>query len=479
VLVPGEPGFHEAIRIWNGLIHKKPAAVVQPASTVDVSRTVSWAARTGVELSVKGGGCNIAGTALSDGGLTLDMSRLRAVEVDARRRLVQAQPGCVNGDVDRATAPFGRATVLGFDVDTGIAGLTLGGGFGYLTPKHGLTLDNLEEVEVVLADGRVLRAANDEHSDLFWAVRGGGGNFGVVTRFTYRLHPVPPLVHGGMIIWPADDAATVLDACAATLGTASRNLSLTGIMRLAPPAPFIPPAWHGKPVIATLVCHLGDDREVRRDLAPLRDAAACLGDTVSERTYMEQQSLLSRVQPPRGMHSYWKSEFLDDLPQGARDALVAGAATITSPLSQLQLFAVGGALNERAAGDTAFAAREARFSVVAAACWPAESPDADSHIRWTRETWAAIRPFSSGLNYINLQTADEGDDRIRAAYGDNYSRLRAIKATYDSQNVFKMNRNIPPRYDSSGEDESYLRTGAVEETELDPATPDPQTSSGS
>src|SRR6266568_8951282 len=270
-LLPGGDGFDDAARVWNGMIRARPALIARPTGTADVVECVAFAARERVLIAAKGGGHNIAGTSLADGGLTLDLSRLKGVLVDPERKIARVQAGCLLGDVDRETQLHGLATVLGFVSETGVAGLTLGGGFGYLTRRFGWTVDNLLEVEIVTADGRVLRASPERHEDLFWALRGGGGNFGVVTAFTYRLHEVGPKIVGGLIAWPADRAAKILELYRRTTASAPRELTLVLVLRFAPPAPFIPPDWRGKPIVGIVACHTGSLEQGHRDLAPLKE----------------------------------------------------------------------------------------------------------------------------------------------------------------------------------------------------------------
>lgn len=445
LLRPGEAGFAEAVRLWNGMISTTPALVVQPESAEDVSAAVQFARAAGVSLSVKGGGCNIAGTALAEGGVTLDMSRMATVEVDPDGEVVQLGPGALTKDVDLATQQRGLATVLGSDSATGVGGLTLGGGVGYLTRRFGATVDNLEEVEIVTADGRIRHASAADNEDLFWAVRGGGGNFGVVTRFTLRVHPVGPEVTGGLIIWDAAQADDVMGAYRELAETASRDLSLTLIMRLAPPAPFIPEPWRGAPVIGVLVCHIGDASQADKDLEPLRAVGRPIADVVTQKTYVEQQAMLDGLQIfPKGLHHYWRSEFLAHLPAAMLAAFRQQAATITSPRSLAMLYHLGGALGVQHPGATAFANRDAAYSFIAAGCWPPDDPDPERHRRWVLSTWEAIRPYGTGGNYVNVQTADEDESRIAQAYGDNFERLSKIKAVYDPDNLFHVNRNIPP-----------------------------------
>ncbi|MEX2552150.1 MAG: FAD-binding oxidoreductase [Actinomycetota bacterium] len=443
VLLPGDAGFEEAVRIWNAMISKKPALVVQPVSTGDVREAIGFARAHGILLSIKGGGHNIAGTSLADGGLTLDMSRMNRVEVDAERRVARVGAGCRLGEVDRATQEHGLATVLGFVSETGVAGLTLGGGFGYLTRRFGSTVDNLEEVEIVTADGDVRRAAVDEHEDLFWALRGGGGNFGVVTRFTFRLHQVGPEITGGVIAWDADNADEVVKLYRQVAEAAPRELTLAVTMRLAPPAPFIPERWHGRPVVAMLVCHSGDPDHAANDLAPIKALGTPIADFIVRKGYAEQQSMTDRTQP-KGMHNYWKSEFLPRLSNELLETYRHEAAGILSPMSQAILFQLGGALADQDAGATSFGNRDAEHIFFAAGCWPPDTLDAEMNRAWARSAWEAIRPYSTGGNYVNVQTADEDEDRMKEAYRDNLDRLANVKAAYDPDNLFRVNRNIPP-----------------------------------
>ena len=455
ILRPSDAGFDDATRIWNGMIQKRPAIVVQPVSTADVREAVAFALSNRLLLSVKGGGHHVAGTALADGGLTLDMSRMRSVVVDPVRRLAHVDPGCRLGDVDRATQEHGLATVLGSDADTGVAGLTLGGGFGYLSRRFGWAVDNLEQIEIVTADGELRRAAADENEDLFWALRGGGGNFGVVTRFTFRLHPVGPTVTGGVMMWTASVAEQVLEAYRTVTEAAPRELSLALTMRLAPAAEVIPERLRGRPVVGILVCHSGDETQAVRDLAPFRKIEAAL-DTITRKSYVDQQFVLGFSQPA-GLHQYLKSEFLPCLSDRFIDAYRAQAQTNRSPLSQLLLFQLGGAIGDRDPMATAMGNRDAGYVFFANGTWRPDDSAADAHLGWVRNTWEALAPYSSGGNYANAQSADEGEARTRAAYGDTFERLRQVKDMYDPDNFFRMNRNIRPAREHDGSDQAAGR----------------------
>ncbi len=443
LIAPGDRRYETAIRIWNAMVSKRPALVAQPLSTNDVREAVRFARANGVLLSVKGGGHNIAGTSLTDGGVTLDMSRLKRVDVDVERRLAHVEPGCLLHDVDRATQKHGLATVLGFVSETGVAGLTLGGGFGYLTRRFGWTVDNLEEVEIVTADGEVRRAADDEHEDLFWALRGGGGNFGVVTRFTFRLHEVDPMITGGLVVWDADDAAEVLPVYRDLAEAAPRELTLGVATRFAPAAPFIPGRWHGKPVVIVFACHTGDPSRAARDLAPLRALPTPITDVLKRKPYVDQQSIFDASQP-KGMHYYWKSEFLPRLSDELLETFRRQSEGMSSPMSQSWIIQLGGALVDHDAMTTSFGNRDADAIVAATGCWPPGAPNHENDRAWARSAWEALRPYSTGGNYMNVQTADDDDARLRDAYRDSLDRLAKVKRAYDPDNLFRVNRNIAP-----------------------------------
>jgi len=440
LLTAGDSGWDDAVLIWNALVAKVPTLVVQPLSAQDVATAVGFARDHGLLLSVKGGGHNIAGTSIADGGLTLDMSRLRDVATDRDARRVHVGAGCLLKDVDGATQQHGLATVLGFVSETGVAGLTLGGGFGYLTRRFGWAVDNLEEVEVVTADGKIRIANRDENADLFWALRGGGGNFGVVTRFTFRLYEVGPSITGGLIIWDADQADEVLAGYRELTESAPRELTAAAVIRLAPPAPFVPQEWHFKPVVGMLVCHSGADAEA--DLARIRALADPIVDLVTEKPYAAQQSMLDDTEP-KGLNQYWKAEYLPELPREYLSIFRDAALKVASPLSFSVIFHLAGALSERDDDDGAVGNRDARFISGFSGMWPPNA-SGDEIVAAVREGWERIRPFSTGGNYVNFQLAEDGADRTADAYGKNYRRLQRVKAEYDPDNLFRVNRNISP-----------------------------------
>ena len=443
LLGPDDPGWDDAVRIWNGLAATAPALVLQPASAADVAAAVGFARAHGLLLGVKGGGHNIAGTAIAEGGLTLDLSGLCQLTVDPEARLAHVGPGCRLADVDRATQAHGLATPLGFISKVGVAGLTLGGGLGYLTRRFGWTADNLVEAEVVCADGQVRTASRERHPDLFWALRGGGGNLGVVTRFTFQLHPVGPQVVGGLIAWPFERAEEVMAAYRTLTAAAPRELATWLILLNAPPAPFVPAAWHGRRLCTFAVCHSGDPGDAERDLAPVRALGDPVFDLLGPQPYTEVQSYLDDTEPD-GHHYYWRTEFL----AGLEDGLLAGMRELFAdcpiPEAELGVLHLSGALNERPADDGAVGNRDARYVLGVNGMWAPDEPEAGRFRQWVRDAGARLRPWSTGATYINFQTADEGDDRVRATYGANYDRLVEVKRRYDPDNLFRANRNIRP-----------------------------------
>jgi FAD/FMN-containing dehydrogenase len=440
LLRPGDEGWDNAVLLWNAMAARTPALVLQPASAHDVAVAVGFARDHGLLLSIKGGGHNIAGTSIAEGGLTLDMSRMRGVTVDPNAKLAHVGPGCLLQDVDRATQEYGLATVLGVASEVGVAGLTLGGGFGYLARRFGWSVDNLEEVEIVTADGAVRTANRNEDPDLFWGIRGGGGNFGVVTRFTFRLHPVGPTVTGGLIGWSVERTDEVLAAYRDLTQSAPRELTAATMVLTAPPAPFVPEEWHGKPIVGMLVCHSG--RKAEADLAAVRALGDPIVDLIAEKPYVDQQSMLDDMEP-KGLHQYWKAEYLPGLSSNYLDTFRDSALKATSPLSYSVIIHIGGALNDHEDDDGAVGNRDAQFISGFSGVWPADAGP-DEHVAWVRDGWKSIRPFSTGGNYVNFQLAEDDSARTADAYGKNYARLQRIKAQYDPHNLFRVNRNISP-----------------------------------
>ncbi len=443
VLTPGDPEYDQARALWNAMVDRRPALIARCLGAADVIACVEFARAQGLLLSIKGGGHNIAGLAACDGGLMLDMSRMRGVWVDPLTQTARAQAGCLLADLDRETQVHGLAAVLGFVSTTGIAGLTLGGGFGYLTRRFGWACDTLRSVEVVTADGRVARASERENADLFWALRGGGGNFGVVTSFEYQLFPVGPEVLAGAVVWRAEDAAEVLAMYRELTAHAPPELSCAAALRAAPPAPWIPAEMHGRPVVMLLVCDSGPPDEAERRVAPIKAFGRPVADIVQRRPYVQQQRLIDATQPP-GRRNYWKSEFLPGLSPDLLSRAIEHAARMASPHAVLLLFPVGGALNRLPGDHSAVGNRDAAFVLTIATAWE-RAEDDEANIGWARATWQDLRAFSTGGAYINFQTEDEGPARIRAAYRSNYGRLVEVKAKWDPENRFRVNKNIAPQ----------------------------------
>lgn len=441
VLSADDAEYEASRQVWNAMIDRRPGLVARCTGTADVVQAVRFARQHGLISSVRGGGHNIAGLAVCEGGLMIDMSLLRGVWVDPVGRTARAQAGCTLGDVDRETQLHGLAAVLGFVSATGIAGLTVGGGFGYLTRRHGWTCDNLVSMDVVTADGQVLRVAADENEDLFWALRGGGGNFGIVTSFEYRLFPVGPDILGGAIAWRGTDAHEVLEAYRSFSAGAPRDLTSVAVLRRAPPAPWLPKEVHGEPIIALFVCHAGKIEDGEALLAPLRGFGRPVADTIGRRPYTQMQSLLDATQP-KGRRYYWKSHYLPGIDRQTMDLAVTHAGRIRSPHSAILLFQIQGALGELPAGHSPAGNRDAAYVLNIAGSWEKPADDA-INIQWARDCFEATRPCSTGGAYINFQTEDEGQDRIEAAYGrSNLDRLAALKRKYDPDNVFSHTKSV-------------------------------------
>jgi FAD/FMN-containing dehydrogenase len=429
--------------VWNGMVAKVPALVLQPASARDVAAAVRFARVHRLLLSIKGGGHNIGGTSIAEHGLTLDMSGMRDITVMPEARLAQVGPGCLLKDVDRATQEYGLATVLGFISEVGVAGLTLGGGLGYLTRRFGWTVDNLREVEVVTADGEIRIANRQENADLFWAIRGAGANLGVVTRFTFHLHEVGPTVYGGLIAWPFDRADEVIEVYRRVTTEGPRELAVWLLLINAPPEPFVPHEWHGKKICAMTVCYTGDLAGIEKMLAPIRAIGDPIVDLLAEQPYTQVQSYLDEAEP-KGLHYYWKTDYAAELGDELLELTKELFANCPIPGIDLGFLHIGGAINEHDEDDGAVGNRNARYMIGANAMWEPDEPKADSFRQWIRDAWQRLHPFSTGRTYINFQTADESEDRIRATYGSNFERLVEVKKKYDPDNLFRSNRNISP-----------------------------------
>lgn len=443
LLAPGEDGWDDAVLLWNALVARDPGLVLQPRSAGDVAVAVRFARDNGLLLGIKSGGHNIAGIAIAEGGLTLDLSRMTAVDVDPVARLAHVEPGCRLQDVDRATQEHGLATPLGFISEVGVGGLTLGGGLGYLTRRFGWTVDNLEEVEIVTADGHVRVASRKENAELFWALRGGGGNFGVVTRFTYRLHEVGPMVHGGLILWPFERFDEIAAAYREITAEAPRELALWLILLRAPPLPIVPTDWHGERVCGMAVCYSGDLDRTDEVFAPMRALPNPLVDVLHDLPYVDVQSYLDDTEP-KGNHYYWKTEYVSELGAELLGTLRDLFAECPIPDGDMGFLHLAGALNERADDDGSVGNRDVRYVVGIKGMWGAGEPEEEEYLRWVRAAGERVRPLSAARTYVNFQTEDEDEGRVRATYGSNFERLAAAKQAYDPQNLFRVNRNVPP-----------------------------------
>lgn len=441
VLTPSDPGYEEVRQVWNAMIDRRPGLIARCTGTADVLQAVRFARQHGLLSSVRGGGHNIAGLAVCAGGLMIDMSLLRGVWVDPTRRVALAQAGCTLGDVDRETQVHGLAAVLGFVSATGIAGLTVGGGFGYLTRSHGWTCDNLASMEVVTAASQVLRASETENPELFWALRGGGGNFGIVTSFEYKLVPVGPEIVGGALAWHGADARQVLEAYRAFTAQAPRELTTVAVLRMAPPAPWLPKEVHGKPIVALFVCHSGKVEDAEAALAPLRRVGRPVADTVMRRPYAQMQSLLDATQP-KGRRYYWKSHYLAGIDDRAIELAAEHAGRIRSPHSAILMFQIQGALNDRPAGYSPAGNRDAAYVLNITGSWESAADDA-ANVAWARDCFEATRSCSTGGTYVNFLTEEEGRDRIEAAYSPaDLKRLAALKRQYDPEHLFRHTKRV-------------------------------------
>ena len=442
VVLPQDAAYESARKIWNGMVDKRPAVIVRCLHTSDVVRALNFARDAGLPLAVRGGGHNIAGNATCDGGIVIDLSQMNTVSVNPQLRRAHVGGGALLADVDAATQAHGLAVPLGINSTTGVGGLTLGGGFGWLSRKHGLTVDNLESAEVVTADGRVVRASASEHPDLFWAIRGGGGNFGIVTRFEFRLHPVGPQVLSGLIVYPAWEGKSVLRKYREFMAQAPDELLVWCVLRKAPPLPFLPQEAHGKDVIVLAFCYAGDPAEGEKLVAPLHKLGAPVGAHVGAQPYTAWQQAFDPLLGA-GARNYWKSHFFSGLPDGLIDAVLEHAGNLPSPQCEIFFGALGGATMRPATTDMAYAQRDAEYTMNVHGRWEDAADDVRG-IRWTRDVFDATAPFANGGVYVNFLTADEGE-RVRNAYGPNYDRLVRVKRQYDPENLFRLNQNISPQ----------------------------------
>ena len=441
VALPGEDGYDAARTIWNAMVDRRPGLVVRCLGADDVINSVRLARNERLLVAVRAGGHNIAGNAVCDGGLLIDLSLMKSVRVDPTSLTARVEPGATLADFDREAQTFGLATPLGINSTTGVAGLTLGGGFGWTTRKFGLTIDNLISADVVTADAKLVRASERDHQDLFWALRGGGGNFGVVTSFEFRLHRLGPEVLSGLVVHPLDRAGELLPAFRRIANEAPDELTIWAVMRKAPPLPFLPPEWHGKEVLIFAACYAGGIKEGEEAVKPLRALGSPIADVISPHPFTAWQAAFDPLLTP-GARNYWKSHDFTDLADGAINVILDAARTLPSPECEVFIAHVGGAMARVAGNATAWANRDAHFVMNAHTRWHDEAQDS-ACIAWARWLFEATAPFAAGSAYVNFMPDDE-NDRIEKAYGGNYRRLSEIKGRYDPENLFRMNQNIRP-----------------------------------
>jgi FAD/FMN-containing dehydrogenase len=441
VLLARDPGFDAARTIWNAMIDRKPALIVRCAGVADVMRSSAFARSHELAVSVRGGGHNIAGSAVCDDGLMIDLSAMRSVRVNADTRRAYVEPGATLADFDHEAQAFGLATPLGINSTTGVAGLTLGGGFGWLTRKYGMSIDNLVSADVITAEGKQVRANARENADLFWAIRGGGGNFGIVTQFEFQLHPVGPEVLSGLIVFPFEHAKALLEKYRAFVGQISEDLNVWVVLRQAPPLPFLPAEVHGKKVVVFPFIYTGDYQEGLRAIEPLRRFGQPYGEHFGAQPYTAWQKAFDPLLTP-GARNYWKSHNFSELGDGAIDSVVEYAAKLPSSQCEIFIGLIGGQPNRVPKDAMAYAHRDTKFVLNVHGRWD-KAEDDKRCIAWAREFFNASAPYATGGVYVNFLTQDEVD-RIPAAYGPNYDRLVQLKSKYDPKNVFRLNQNIKP-----------------------------------
>lgn len=443
LIQPGDPEYDASRAVWNGMIDRRPALIARCVDSDDVVGAVRFARENQIRVSVRGGGHGVSGNAVCDAGLVIDLSPMTSVDVDTHRRTVKAGAGALLGDLDRATQECGLAVPAGTVTETGIAGLTLGGGLGWLMRKHGLTCDNLIGVDMVTADGERLHADDETLPELMWGLRGGGGNFGIATSFEYQAHLVGPTVLAGFVLHPIAQARDFFDFYGDYTARAPDELTTIGVIRIMPPVASVPEELRGVRVAGTGVCYTGDIDAGREVLQPLREWGKPLLDSIAPTQFVDHQAALDQG-VPAGLNYYEKSENLPALTPELIDTLVEHGQRVSSPYAFVGLFQLGGAVSRVGEDHTAYTGRDAAYSLIISAGW--EDPDhTDRHVTWVRSFWKAAQPFSAGGGYINFMSQDDGRGRVMAAYGPSkYQRLVELKNTYDAQNLFRLNQNIEP-----------------------------------
>jgi FAD/FMN-containing dehydrogenase len=441
VVAPEGPGYDDTRAVWNAMVDRRPGLIVRCRDAADVVRAVRLAREHELLISVRGVGHNIAGNAVCDGGLMIDLSLMKSVRVDPERRTVRVEPGVTLGELDRQTQEHGLATPTGINSTTGIAGLTVGGGFGWLSRKHGLTIDNLLAADVVTATGERVRASEEENRDLFWGIRGGGGNFGIVTEFEFRLHEIGPEILSGLIVHPGEDAERVLSVYRDFTLQAPDELTVWAVLRKAPPLPFLPAEVHGTDVVILAAMYAGDLAAGEKALAPLRAAGEPLADVIGPHRFTDWQAAFDPLLT-EGFRNYWKSHDFLRLEDRALDTIRTFAGSLPSPHCEIFIAQMGGATSRVPAEATAYRHRDAQYIMNLHGRWEAASED-ERCIAWCREVFNGMAPFATGGVYVNFMTEEE-DERVREAYGDSYDRLARLKRKYDPRNMFRLNQNIRP-----------------------------------
>jgi FAD binding domain/Berberine and berberine like len=440
LIQPGDPNYDAARRVYNAMIDKHPALIARCVDVADVISAVNFARDNRLTVAIRGGGHNGPGLGICDDGLVIDLSPLKGIRVDPEKGSVRIQGGCVWGEVDHATHPFGLAVPSGFISTTGVGGLTLGGGIGYLTRKYGLTIDNLLGVDMVLADGRLVTANPSENADLFWAVRGGGGNFGVVTSFLFQGQPMDT-VYGGPMLWPLEKATEVMKYWRDLILKAPDDLNGWFAFLTVPPGPPFPKPYHLHKMCAVVWCYTGPLQEAEGAFKPIRQAIPPAIDFAGPVPWPALQTLFDPLLPP-GLQWYWRTDFVKDLSDKAIDLHVKYGSQLPTMLSTMHLYPINGAAQRVGPHDTAWGNRNANFAEVMVGVDP-DPKNNEAMTRWAKDYWTALHPYSTGGGYINMMM-EEGQDRIQAAYGDNYARLAQVKAKYDPHNLFHVNQNIKP-----------------------------------
>ncbi len=441
---PGDPGYEGTRKVYNGMIDRRPGLIARCADVADVAASVRFAGETGMLAAVRGGGHNVGGLGVCDDGIVIDLSLLKGIRVDPRARTVRVEGGCTWGEVDRATHAFGMATPAGIVSTTGVGGLTLGGGLGHLTRKCGLTIDNLLAADMVLADGTFTTASAEENPDLFWAIRGGGGNFGIVTSFLFRLHPVDT-VHAGLTLWDVDRAPEVLEFYRDFIKGAPEEITGFFAFLVVPPGPPFPETLHNRLTCGIVWCHAGPPERFEETFKPVRRFRAPAFEFVVPMPYPVLQSMFDALYPP-GLQWYFKADFVNDLSVEAIALHAKHGRELPTPLSSMHLYPINGAASRVDSDATAWSYRDATWAQIIVGVDP-DPANKDRLIRWANAYWKALHPHSAGGAYVNMMMQDEGQDRIKAAYRDNYERLVAVKTKYDPANIFRVNQNIPPAAD--------------------------------